>query len=192
MNDKLDEKRSKILARKTKSKKPLFLWIASTIILIVVVVFFFKFKSFDRTSPEVPESFKNPHANHTLLTSTQNGTLSIPLSAFNQKRALFYKYPFDKGMVYFFALKSSDGIIRVALDACDSCYRMKKGYRQDGENMICNNCGQVFSSVNINVITGGCNPIGVNRKIESDYLSISLKELRKGLKFFPAKGIWNQ
>lgn len=29
--------------------------------------------------------------------------------------------------------------------------------------MVCNNCGKAFRSVDVNVITGGCNPIPLDR-----------------------------
>jgi hypothetical protein len=46
-------------------------------------------------------------------------------------------------------MKSADGVIRAAYDACDVCYRERKGYHQEGDDMVCNNCGRHFPSTSI-------------------------------------------
>ena len=76
------------------------------------------------------------------LIKPQNGILSIPLKDISDGQAHYYKAGSDKGeVVKFFVVKSHDGIIRAAVDACDVCYRSGKGYVQDGNVMVCTNCG---------------------------------------------------
>ena len=92
--------------------------------------------------------------------------------------AKFFDYKLsDNRPVRFFVLKSSDGVYRAALDACDTCYHAKKGYHQEGDDMICNNCGLHFHSAKINEVHGGCNPIGLPRTIEGNQLVIKASEL---------------
>ena len=81
-------------------------------------------------------------------------------------------------------MKSSDGQYRAALDACDTCYHAKKGYHQEGDDMICNNCGLKFHSSLINKVAGGCNPIGLARTIEGDQIVIKASDLERGGRFF--------
>ncbi|HWS88753.1 MAG TPA: DUF2318 domain-containing protein [Pyrinomonadaceae bacterium] len=110
--------------------------------------------------------------------------VSIPLSELSGK-ARFYEYKTASGKtVRFFAVKSSDGVYRAALDACDSCFHAKKGYSQEGEEMVCNNCGMHFHSAKINEVKGGCNPIGLERKIAGDRLNVSAEELEAGANYF--------
>ena len=110
--------------------------------------------------------------------------VSLPVSELSGK-ARFYEYQTASGKtVRFFAMKSSDGVYRAALDACDVCFAAKKGYRQDGDDMVCNNCGNHFHSAQINEVKGGCNPIGLERKIAGDRLSVSAKELEAGASYF--------
>ena len=93
-------------------------------------------------------------------------------------KAKFFDYKLsDNRPVRFFVIKSSDGVYRAALDACDTCYHAKKGYHQEGDDMICNNCGLHFHSSKINEVHGGCNPIGLPRTIEGDQLVIKASEL---------------
>ncbi|HEX7312808.1 MAG TPA: DUF2318 domain-containing protein [Pyrinomonadaceae bacterium] len=110
--------------------------------------------------------------------------VSVPLSELSGK-ARFYEYKAASGKtVRFFAMRSSDGVYRAALDACDVCFHAKKGYSQEGEEMVCNNCGMHFPSAKINEVKGGCNPVGLERKVEGDRLNVSAKELEAGASYF--------
>jgi len=112
-----------------------------------------------------------------LLTPT-NGQLEIPIAGINDGKAHHFKVKADDGtMVTFFVLKSADGVIRAAIDACDVCYRSGLGYYQEGDNMVCKNCGQKFASNKINVIKGGCNPAPLNRTVVGDKLVINMKDI---------------
>jgi uncharacterized membrane protein len=106
------------------------------------------------------------------------GKLQIPVGAVNDGKAHHYQVKADDGtMVTFFVIKSRDGIIRAALDACDVCYKAGKGYYQDGDFMVCVNCGQRFASNRINVVKGGCNPAPLNRVISGDNLVITMNDI---------------
>lgn len=112
------------------------------------------------------------------ILSPQEGALRIPLSEINNGQAHFFKVTADDGIpVTFFTLKSKDGIIRSAVDACDVCYRSGKGYRQEGDFMVCKNCGMKFRSDRINEVSGGCNPAPLKRVIEGDHLVIDMKDI---------------
>lgn len=86
--------------------------------------------------------------------------------------------------VRFFALKSADGKYRAAMDACDTCFHAKKGYRQEGTVMVCNNCGMNFQNNLINEVKGGCNPVGVACSVEGNQLVIKTSELESRGSYF--------
>lgn len=110
--------------------------------------------------------------------------VSLPVSELSDK-ARFYEYKTASGKaIRFFAMKSSDGVYRAALDACDVCFHAKKGYSQEGEDMVCNNCGMHFPSAKVNEVKGGCNPIGLERKVAGDRLSLNARELEAGASYF--------
>lgn len=107
-----------------------------------------------------------------------NGAIAIPIASISDGAAHHFKVQAADGtMVRFFTLKSNDGVIRAAIDACDVCYRAGKGYAQSGEFMVCLNCGQRFHSSKINVIKGGCNPAPLERKVVGDKLMISMADI---------------
>ena len=100
-------------------------------------------------------------------------------------KAKFFDYTTaGKAQMRFFAIRSSDGVYRAALDACDVCYREKKGYTQDGDDMVCKKCGQRFHSSLVNDITGGCNPVAIARSVVGDKLVIKTSELESRKAFF--------
>ena len=108
-----------------------------------------------------------------------------PVKTFQNGDARFYSYPAGNGMtIKYFVLKSSDGVIRAAFDACDVCWREGKGYTQKGDFMICRNCGRRFSSVRINEVQGGCNPAPLARTIRGDSVVFQVKDILKGGEYF--------
>ncbi len=107
-----------------------------------------------------------------------NGKLEIPVAGISDGKAHHFQVKADDGtMVTFFVLKSADGVLRAAIDACDVCYRSGLGYYQEGDNMVCKNCGQKFASNKINVIKGGCNPAPLNREVNGDKLVINMRDI---------------
>lgn len=118
------------------------------------------------------------------IVSAENGIVKVSISDVNDGQAHFYQFNGAQKQVKFFVLRSSDGIIRAAFDACDVCYQAKRGYRQEGDTMVCNNCGQRFPSVRINEIKGGCNPSPLNRTIQGDYVVFNVSDIESGGFYF--------
>lgn len=113
---------------------------------------------------------------------SENGNVFIPIKQMDDGKAHYFKVKADDGAdkgldVSFFVVKSSDGIIRAAVDSCDVCYRSGKGYVQQADVMICTNCGRRFATDRINEVKGGCNPAPLNRIIEGDMLVISMADI---------------
>ena len=111
----------------------------------------------------------------------------IPLKALDSGKALFLLQESEGRQVYYFALKSRDGAYRAALDACDVCFQSNRGYRQEGDLMVCNNCGQTFPSNRIGEIKGGCNPHPLARRIDGQYLVIGKADIVAGKEYFAGK-----
>lgn len=109
----------------------------------------------------------------------------LPAAQFNDGRARFYRYATSIGReVRLFVVRGSDGVIRAAFDACDVCYRERKGYHQEGDDMVCRNCGRHFRTVDVNVLTGGCNPAPLRRTVEGDQVVLRSADLDLGAVYF--------
>lgn len=113
-----------------------------------------------------------------------DGKIQIPIKDVNDGKAHYYQYKNGGSTVKFFVVKSSDGTIRAAFDACDVCFPAKKGYSQDGDFMVCNNCGRKFHSSRINVEKGGCNPAPLIREVAGKHLVINVADVIPGSRFF--------
>lgn len=114
----------------------------------------------------------------------QGGVATIPVADVSDGKAHFYSLDVNVTEVKFFVLKSSDGVIRAAFDACDVCFREKKGYSQDGDFMVCINCGQRFHSARINEVKGGCNPSPLARTYDERNVTIQVADIVAGRGYF--------
>ncbi|MBI5343353.1 MAG: DUF2318 domain-containing protein [Deltaproteobacteria bacterium] len=113
--------------------------------------------------------------------------VKIPLKALDSGKALFLLQEAGSRQIHYFVLKSSDGAYRAAFDACDVCFRANRGYRQQSDLMVCNNCGQTFPSGKIGEVKGGCNPHPLARKVEGQYLVIRKADIASGKDYFVRK-----
>jgi len=108
----------------------------------------------------------------------EGNLIKIPLSEISEK-ASFYEY----GGIKYFVVKASDSSIKTAFDACDVCYRSGKGYRQEGNDMICNNCGNYYPISGLgteNLAGGGCWPGYLPSEVERENLIIKKSDIEKG------------
>lgn len=149
----------------------------TTVILIVVLIGVLAVSAYMFLRPSGDNPASTAVATGASAGSTASRDITIPLSDLSNK-AKFFDYKLsDNKPVRFFVIRSSDGQYRAAMDACDMCYHAKKGYHQEGDDMVCNNCGLHFHSSQINEKHGGCNPVGLPRTIEGDRLVIKASEI---------------
>lgn len=116
--------------------------------------------------------------------TAQGGVVRLAAAGLSDGVARFYTYRAGSKTISFFLLQGADGVLRAAFDACDVCYLARKGYRQEGDVMVCNNCGNRFPSVRINVETGGCNPAPLKAELQGDSVIIRVEDLEAGGRFF--------
>ena len=140
----------------------------------------------EEVSSSNPVAAANPSNVKTRYTAVQatDGVINWPLNTFDDSQAHYYSFVDGGKSIDFFILKSSDGVVRAAFDACDVCFGAHKGYRQQGDLMICNNCNQQFPSVKINEVKGGCNPGPLERTIEGNDLVIRSADIATGAGYF--------
>jgi uncharacterized membrane protein len=114
-----------------------------------------------------------------------NGMVSVPVAKVSDGSAHFYRLADGGKELNFFIVKGSDGAIHTAFDACDVCFREKKGYQQQGDQMICKNCNQKFAVNRIGAASGGgCNPSHLPAKVDAAAVHISVADLKAGARFF--------
>lgn len=112
------------------------------------------------------------------------GAVKIPTADLADGKAHFYSYESRAGTVRFFAIRRTDGSVGLVLDACNSCYRARLGYRQDGDHVVCNNCGMSFRPDDVGIVTGGCNPIPLTHTFAAGAVIVKTADLVYGGKYF--------
>ncbi len=96
------------------------------------------------------------------------GNLSIPKAQITSTASYF---PYQAGDVTMevVAVKASDGTIRTAFNTCQVCYDSGKGYYvQEGNELVCQNCGNKFQIDQVEVVKGGCNPVPIFKQDKTD------------------------
>lgn len=164
------------------NKRTATLVIALTALFAIAIYFVMSGMSDKPASTKVAVASSNPGQS---VDGSANGEIRIPLSDVAGGKAKFFDYTAsDNRSLRFFVIKSSDGVYRAALDACDVCFAGKKGYRQQGDDLVCNKCGNHFPSASVNEVSGGCNPVGLTRTIEGSELVIKAWELESRKSYF--------
>jgi len=84
--------------------------------------------------------------------------LVIPLSGVSAK-ATFYPVVVNGMQMEVLAVEAPDGTVRTAFNTCQVCYDSGRGYyAQEGDELVCQNCGNRFAMDRVEVEQGGCNP----------------------------------
>lgn len=159
-------------ARPRRSATPLLAMGALTLILAAALLY-------------VITSARGTEAGRAQALADTGQDVSFPVAQFDDGVARFYMHTTAAGrQVRFFVMKSSDGVVRAAFDACDTCWEARRGYHQEGGVMVCNKCNRTFPSTDINVLQGGCNPAPLDRTIVNENVVLTAAALSVGAAYF--------
>jgi high-affinity iron transporter len=98
----------------------------------------------------------------------------IPLAEVSDANLHIFSVDANGTTVRFLVIRKPNGNWGTALDACLICGTA--GYRQEGSNVICNNCASAIYIPTIGE-AGGCNPVGVPSRLENGTLVIDVPAL---------------
>lgn len=95
------------------------------------------------------------------------------------RQAVFFNYDADGVTVQLLALRGEDGTLHTAFNTCQNCSPSPKAYyQQEGDVLICQNCGFDFSPEEVGVTAGGCNPWPIQSLEQNgDVLTMAVEEL---------------
>ena len=181
-----DAKKARVIAGEKKGPKTGII-IAGALALVVAGWLVYsntsRAKSMDRPMQGQASREGNGHQQYTAVTA-ENGEVKVQLSALTGSTASYFVYNANGKDIKFFMLRASDGTVRLALDACTACNHAKLGYRQNGEAMVCNNCGMSFKSTDVGHVSGGCSPIPLKNSQDGKTLVVKAKDLEESEKYF--------
>jgi uncharacterized membrane protein len=171
-SDAREKKRSQFSDVGTNKKSSTGILVAVLVVLAAVAIYLVATSGGEKSSSDTAAAQEN------------SAEFRIPAASLSDGQAKFFTHNSGGATVRFFVIKSSDGVYRAALDACDVCFHAKKGYEQEGDEMVCRNCGQRFPSTLINEVRGGCNPVGVNRSVDGDSVVVKKSDLEGFKSYF--------
>lgn len=176
-------KKAAVLEAEEKKRKPLPLSVMTVGVVLAVILGFALMNKKGNTLQSYNGSGK------ALEPISGAKQIAHPVKMFEDGRARHFQLDTKEGLsIKYFALKSADGVIRAAFDACDVCWASGKGYFQEGDYMVCRNCGKRFASVKVNEIKGGCNPAPLERKVVGENLVIEVTDILEGWQYFNFAG----
>ncbi len=86
------------------------------------------------------------------------------------------------------AVKAPDGTIRTAFNTCQVCFSSGRGYyKQDGDVLVCQNCGNRFHMSDVEITRGGCNPVpisGEDKIVDEESITIPKEFLTEATVIF--------
>ncbi len=170
--DKMAAKKAAVFNTEKKNRLLLYLTLVGVILIAGAVVFFIGKGDNKKTSLASAPSVSDITA------------VKFPAVLFQDGNARHFQHVDGNFTIRYFILKSSDGVIRAAFDACDVCWPANKGYYQEDDYMVCRNCGRKFASVLVNEVKGGCNPAPLNRIMENGQVIIQVKDILEGKQYF--------
>jgi high-affinity iron transporter len=110
------------------------------------------------------------------MLAAENGQVRIPISELADSKLHFYTAEVDGTEIRFLVIHRLNGDYATALDACQICGR--QGYRQEGQNVVCRNCGATIYIPTIGE-SGGCNPVAVKSRVEAGEVVVDLAALAR-------------
>lgn len=118
------------------------------------------------------------------ITADSSGMVTIPLSKLSTT-ARSFEFREAGVTVRFFALTGTDGLPRVAFDACEVCGG-RLGYEQRGSDIECRVCGRVFRIDDIGTKnrSSGCWPSYLPYAVRGVSIVIRVADLQRGRTLF--------
>lgn len=134
------------------------------IIAAAAILLFVGVKYFSSANTKSPGDTQTSSANKTAFTAA----VEIKKADITSQ-AKFYPYEADGIKMELLALKASDGSVRTAFNTCQVCYSSGKGYYvQEGNELVCQNCGNRFAADQVGVKKGGCNPVPISSSSKTE------------------------
>lgn len=145
-----------------KSSKKTNNFVLGVVAIIIIGIAVFTFLNSGKDEEGLAEQQK-PTA---LSATNENGDVVIQVADVTET-ASFYGYNELDTYMEVLAVKASDGTVRTAFNTCQVCYASGRGYYiQEGDVLVCQNCGNKFKLDEVEVAKGGCNPVPIFKEMK--------------------------
>ncbi len=124
-------------------------------------------------------------ASYQKVSPDERGEVVIDVAGITTGQVRFFRFINTGNQeVKFFVGRAPDGEVHVAIDANALCYKLKRGYRHEGDWVVCNKCDKAFELAEVNDGGGGCKPIPLAHQLSGDKLVLQESEILTGWRYF--------
>lgn len=115
----------------------------------------------------------------------RDGLVRIGLADLEARQVRFYRFLNTSNQeIKFFVARDEHGAVQVAFDANEACAKVKRGYRHEGEWVVCNKCDKSFRLAEVNAGGGGCKPVPLAHRVKGQELVLAEADILEGWRYF--------
>lgn len=190
---KTDSKNQKTARKQSKKRWPVFAALAAVAIAVILTAVNQNTDAAKKpaiAAQTVPAAVSQAADTFNTAAGGNVGEITIVKKDITEK-ASFIPYKIGNTQMEIVAVMAPDGTVRTALNTCQVCWNSGRGYyKQEGGELVCQNCGNRFKISQIEKMKNGCNPVPItseNKTDDGDTIRISGDELAKYKGFFEKK-----
>lgn len=176
-----------------KSNNILLVAVAVVLCIVVTIIYFIQQNndtttvSYTVSNTATEDAATEKKDDKDVQVIAEGKSLVIPVSDISST-ASFYPVEVEGTRMEVLAVADSEGNIRTAFNTCQICYGSGRGYYvQEGNVLVCQNCGNRFTVDQVEIQSGGCNPWPIfpeNKTITGDTIEISYDFLNESKEIF--------
>jgi uncharacterized membrane protein len=119
------------------------------------------------------------------VTAGPDGEVRVSLAGLGSQQVRFYHFlnPANQE-VWFFVGRDAAGRVQVAFNASEVCAKRKRGFRREGEWIVCNQCDKSFHLADVNDGGGGCKPVPLRHQVVDGQVLIAQADVLAGWRPF--------
>lgn len=109
--------------------------------------------------------------------AVENGEISVDADTLTSN-PMYINYDSNGTNIQLIAVKGSDGTPRLSLNTCQVCNPSPRAYfKEQNGRLVCQNCGNVFTTDSVGETSGGCNPMYIDYENTDGKLTVSVADL---------------
>jgi uncharacterized membrane protein len=113
------------------------------------------------------------------------GEVAIDVSGLQNGQVRYFRFLNSANQeVKFFVGRDVQGAVQVGFDASEVCAKRKRGFKADGEWMVCRTCDKSFRLAETNSNPGGCAPVALAHRVLGSQLTLAESDILAGWRLF--------
>lgn len=131
--------------------------------------------------PDAPAGLKEITGDIVKATLNKDGSIVINKNDITED-AIYISYEYEGVTIGLLTVRDLNGDIKVVVNTCQSCGGSPYAYFvQVGNKIQCQNCGNLFAIDELdNLVSDGCNPIGIEDRIDTEEtITIGTEQLKE-------------